>query len=345
MELINPTPLLLETLPLQIRREGFILLILLKGTFLVRDDGRLKLDPEPLPVFYGDEYIDPDSAGSVRFESDLAPFKPRADVLLVGHAYAPLGRPTAKLEVGLRVGARQRHIVVFGDRWWHTQGGHPLISAPQPFITMPLFYERAFGGQDAASGETFMPNPVGRGFLSQRPDPEQRVPLPNLEWPGQLIQHWEDHPAPAGFGVYGKNWQPRAGHLGSYDEQWQRERAPGPPRDFRSDYFNCAHPDLQIAGYLHGDEPVELVNLTPESRLAFRLPGLRPTIRVTRSERDEQGHSQPDTTRTDTLTLNLDTLCLLPEQRRFYLVWRGHCPINDLTAREIDRIELAVHRG
>ncbi|MDX1606085.1 MAG: DUF2169 domain-containing protein, partial [Candidatus Competibacterales bacterium] len=147
------------------------------------------------------------------------------------------------------------------------------------------------------------------------------------------------------FGCCGKNWEPRMGYLGTYDEQWQQERAPGPPRDFRSDFFNAAHPDLQVAGYLSGDEPVELDNLSPEGRLRFRLPGVRLTARVTRTERDADGWPQTETTRTETPELRLDTLGLLPDERRFFLVWRGHSPIADLTAQEIDRVEITARRA
>jgi hypothetical protein len=39
--------------------------------------------------------------------------------------------------------------------------------------------------------------------------------------------------------------------------------------------------------------------------------------------------------------LNLDTLCLIPDEGRLYLVWRGLCPIDDLTAIEIATVEIS----
>lgn len=344
MELINPTPLVLQAIPQQIRRNGFILVLIVKGTFEVRGDGRLKLATEQLPVLFGDEYNDPDQGGSVRFEADLTPFKPRTDIILAGHAHSPLGKPTTHLEVGLQVGTRKHALVVFGDRYWDANTVHDGMTPTEPFTTMPLVYERAFGGMDELNGAVYEANPVGRGFMVDRPPDDHPFPLPNLERPDQLIRTWQDRPPPAGFGVVGKTWQPRAGHLGTYDEQWQETLAPGPPKDFRSDFFNSAPAELQIQSYLRGDEPVQLTNLTPDGLLRFQLPGLQIQAGVTRTERDERGYSQEGTTRTHEPAMHLDTLGLLPDQRRFFLVWRGHCPIGDLTAQDVDRVEIRAKR-
>lgn len=342
MELVNPTPLVLQAVPLQIRRNGFILVLIVKGTFAVRGDGRLRLADEQLPVLFGDEYNDPEQGGSVRFESDLVPFKPRADIILAGQAYAPQGRPTTHLEVGLQVGNCRRSVVVFGDRYWDADSGHTRMTPTKPFTTMPLVYERAFGGMDELNGAAFEANPVGRGFLVKRPPNEHPFPLPNLENPDHLIRTWQDRPPPAGFGVVGKTWQPRAGHLGTYDEQWQEELAPGPPKDFRSDFFNAAPVDLQVQGYLQGDETVKLINLTPDGMLGFRLPGRRIQARVTLTQRDDEGYPLDAGTRIEEPAMRLDTLGLLPDQRRFFMVWRSHCRIDDLTAREVDRVEIGL---
>lgn len=50
--------------------------------------------------------------------SDLAPFKRRADVLVVGHAFAPERRPVGSLVARVVVGEVDKAIAVFGDRAW-----------------------------------------------------------------------------------------------------------------------------------------------------------------------------------------------------------------------------------
>ncbi|KAB7762604.1 DUF2169 family type VI secretion system accessory protein [Xanthomonas maliensis] len=68
--------------------------------------GRLQpqlLDAEPLPLCTADTFYGEPGQSSTREESDLAPYKPRCDVLLRGHAYAPQGRPHAQWMSRLRV--------------------------------------------------------------------------------------------------------------------------------------------------------------------------------------------------------------------------------------------------
>ncbi len=60
------------------------------------------LDP-PAPLYQQDHHYDDDIERSVRAESDLAPYKPRCDVIVVGDAHAPGGRAAAVFPVALRV--------------------------------------------------------------------------------------------------------------------------------------------------------------------------------------------------------------------------------------------------
>lgn len=60
------------------------------------------LDP-PAPLHQQDRHYDDDIERSVRVESDLAPYKPRCDVVVVGDAHAPAGRAAASFPIALRV--------------------------------------------------------------------------------------------------------------------------------------------------------------------------------------------------------------------------------------------------
>jgi hypothetical protein len=89
-DILNPTPLIAEVLPLLPPSRDKLTLIV-KGTFDVRRDGRTRLAKVQLPLS-ADEH-EGDETTSVRYESDLVPFKPRADLLCVGRAYVPGGQP------------------------------------------------------------------------------------------------------------------------------------------------------------------------------------------------------------------------------------------------------------
>ncbi|WP_434518871.1 DUF2169 family type VI secretion system accessory protein [Pseudomonas sp. NFX1] len=61
------------------------------------------IDKDPLPLCMADTYFGEPGNGSLLEESDLAPFKPRCDVIVVGHAHAPAGQPARSWEAGLRI--------------------------------------------------------------------------------------------------------------------------------------------------------------------------------------------------------------------------------------------------
>lgn len=71
-------------------------------------DGWSKLTALAVPARLNTEdvHIDGNLAASVLEESDLAPYKPRCDVIVNATAHAPQGRPTTQFPVGLRV---ERH--------------------------------------------------------------------------------------------------------------------------------------------------------------------------------------------------------------------------------------------
>lgn len=355
MNVFNRTPFLVEAIPFPGPDRQFFLTIVVKGTFTMPDRGPAVVAGKQLPVAFGDEPFDTENGGSLKFESDIAPFKPRADVVLVGHAYAPSGSPANVVDVSLRVGPLQKRLRVFGDRTWQKNTFSAASpSRPAPFDKMPLVYERAFGGIDMPGGGFCAQNLVGRGFFT-KPNKKNVVGsrLPNIEDPNQLIRSPKDRPQPVGFGFYGRAWEPRSTFIGTYDEHYRKHVAPGPPPDFKFDYYNGAHPDLQLSGYLNGDETVQLVNLAPNSRLTFQLPGVHPTCVVERDydslqahlNKQKQGKVDPAVWNArkpglERVSLNLDTLCLLPDDQRLFLLWRGRTAVYDHTMPDMKSVKI-----
>jgi len=330
------------------------LTVVVKATFMMGRDGEdVELTPKQLPIFNNDIMTDA-KPPSVRFESDLVPFKPCTDIILVGRAYAPEGKPVTEIVAGVRVGQLRYGVAVIGDRKWQTQLlEKPTISYTQPFLTMDLVYERAFGGFDKPAGLYCKENHVGTGFIGKRSGERvEGLRLPNLEDPRNLISAWNSRPRPAGFGFYGRSWAPRLAYAGTYDEKYMKERHPLLPADFSYRFFNGAHPDLQVGGYLRGDEEVDLLNVCPDaSRLHFRLPGLMPKISVERwtvpPEQWVQEHAGADGSLPSELPLVeeplkpvLDTLVFVPDQGVFYEVFRAVCGLSSLESLEIARVRI-----
>jgi hypothetical protein len=111
-------------------------------------------------------------------------------------------------------------------------------------------------------------------------------------------------------------WSPaRARHIGTCDERWRREEFPYLPADFDFAFYQSAQPDLIAPGWLQGDEPITLAGCHTTGRVDSQLPGIRLLALLT----DEQGHSQPEPLRLDTVNIDLDNDSV-------QLIWRRSVP-------------------
>jgi hypothetical protein len=299
-------------------------IVAVKATFDILPDGSTQLAREQSPPLLDAKFRGDPANTSVLFEADLLYDKQRTDVLLNGHAYAPHGQPVTSLLVALRAHSIAKTLQVTGDRIW--EDGLPgSLGAPQPFTKMPITYERAFGGFDRHSEDPkdhrLEPrNPIGTGFAVHRAHlAGQRAP--NVGLPDQPT-------LPAGFGAIASFWQPRLKYAGTYDDQWLAHRMPLLPEDFDERYFQCAPEDQQTAGFLHGGETIELINLTPSGRLAFRLPRIYPTF-VTHFGREIAEHDG-----------QLHTVILEPDLPRVILTYHTRLPCH----HKVDQLDVTVVR-
>ncbi len=212
------------------------LVLVVKATYSLEEQGTCGL-AEPQTPLTGDRYVDDDPERSLVYDSDFAILKPRGEVLLRGTCYpaglSPNGPGVQSSLVQLRVGALRCQLAVLGDRWWN-RGLLGGVSAPLPFRSMPLGWERAFGGPEDPR------NPVGVGLVPDPHDAEGRVKLPNIEDPARLIRGPKERPTPAGLFPISKTWRARTQHAGRYDSRWRTMRYPWFPIDFRYDYFQAA---------------------------------------------------------------------------------------------------------
>jgi hypothetical protein len=336
MKIFNETPFAVEAIPMKLAKDT-VLVVIIKGTFSILSDNKIEIAQEQIPIFFGDEL---EKGGSIRFESDMVPFKPRSDVVLAGKAHSTNHNPVSRLWVSFRVGNIRKNICVFGDRIWMESGllGGIKSTDPKPFTEMDLIYERAFGGIDKEGGAVCEENPVGLGYFAKKAKKKNIIgkPLPNLEDPDNLIKNWADKPKPMGLGFIGKGWKPRISFLGTYDRRWQQERAPELPDDFSYDYYNGAPFDQQVKNYLRGDEDVELVNLDPSGKLNFNLKTIDLKVTVNKSGEFEKNDNMEE------LKINLDTLYLIPEEKRYYQVWRGSSLIENINAVEVKDINICI---
>src|SRR5689334_18716213 len=62
-----------------------------------------QLAAEQQPLVFSDRYFGEINRSSVRYESDIVQWKPRCDVIVVGSALSPTGKPVTHIDVGVRI--------------------------------------------------------------------------------------------------------------------------------------------------------------------------------------------------------------------------------------------------
>jgi len=317
-ELVNKSPFATERSWVRDLNGEEVWLVAIKGAFCCAGNGTLSLADEQPPVQLVPEFLSDDTPSSLKTETDFPLCKLATDVLVEGSAFAPRGEPVHKLDISLEVKNHfSKTLRVSGNREWQQQGLTIVATEPEAFTTMPLVYERAFGGEDAALVETPAPqwsthNPVGSGYSSKHAAAEG-IALPNVEYPEQLIDSWKQRPNPAGLGPVAGHWQPRVGFAGTYDEHWQRQRHPLLPLDFDSRYFQCAPADQQMQGFAVGGEHIRVTNLCPQGEWLTRIP--RVSLWVDTLFNAAKKVSQRP---------HIHTVKLMPDLRTLEVVWHTH---------------------
>jgi hypothetical protein len=300
-----------------------LLVVVVKGTFRLPKPGEdLTLHDEQLPLVMADTFTGEPGFSSTVHEVDFAPRKRRCDVLLLGSAYAPEGRPTEQVPVGLRVGNLTKTFAVVGDRRWDAGSiGRIQTTPPQVFTVKPISYDVAFGGvdrnhEDPTKHAAFVANPVGRGFHKHlKSDWVDGRPLPNTEEVHRPVQRPDAVYAPMAYGPIGRAWEPRNRLAGTYDQRWLDEQFPFLPTDFDEAYYQAAPLDQQLSLPVGGQE-ISLMNLTPDGRRSFAIPDFEAPV-----------HIFPKKGEREDVRAVLDTVVLEPDQERLTMTWRYTRPL------------------
>ncbi|UQA62403.1 DUF2169 family type VI secretion system accessory protein [Polyangium aurulentum] len=302
MEVVSVCPFRVASLVWQPRRGGWVLSVVCKATYdLAPVQARLAVEQDEPNE--GDNHWDDDPARSIYSPSDLVPFKVRADVVLVGNAFAPRGEPARSIMTRLVVGSIDKSIEAFGERVFGQDGS---LREGNRVSKVPLRYERAAGGPETH-------NPVGvRQDLP--PDAYGAAPVPNLQPPGLLVASRADTITPTGYGPIAPTWPSRMEKLGAYasvlgNARWSEHPVPD---DIDPSYFNCAPHDQQI-DTLRDSERIVLENLHPQhARLVTSLPGLHPRAFILRPGAGAQD-----------LAMKCDTLWIDTDRGQCTVTWRG----------------------
>ncbi|WP_437592919.1 DUF2169 family type VI secretion system accessory protein [Sorangium sp. So ce1000] len=320
MDVVSDGPLPVASLLWQARALTWVLTVVCKATFTLAP-GESPLAPAQEPIRERDAHLGDDPARSLIEASDLAPLKQGADVVLVGYAHAPGGRPARSLIARMAVGDIDKPIQVFCDRVF-TQGGE--LQEGAHFTKMPLAYERAAGGPDTD-------NPAG--IHREARDARGRAAVPNLLPADRVVASPDDLIAAVGFGPIAPTWPLRHRRLGKHAAAWSSGALLSSPLpdDFDRTFFNVAPLDQRLL-QLREDEQLVLENLHPRHpRLVTSLPGVRPRAIVT----GRAGGPRDLAMRCDTLVIDTDRLLCT-------VTWRGQLPL--ASPKETGQIRVSLER-
>lgn len=251
--------------------------------------------------------------------------KSKAEYLVHGSAFVPGGASQETCPITVKVGDLEKTLYIVGDRFWKGK----QQSKPQPFTSMPISWELAYGG------EGYEKNPSGKGFASVETEHGPIQFLPNIETPGRMITKPTQQPEPAGLGPIDITWPQRFSKVGTYDLNWLKELFPGFASDIDWTIHNMSPEDQQQDEPFVGIEPLRFDNMHPSfPSLEGRLPGYKARAFVTQLKGGEEAFLE--------VPMRLMTVWLFPHVVKGILVFQGWIRTSEDDAADIAHLMIAA---
>jgi hypothetical protein len=337
-------------------------------TYVIESDGQLTRAPEQSPLMMADEFYGEPNKSTVRRESDMAPFKPWCDVVVIGKAQVPGTRPQPQFEAGLRITRKgeklvDKRLMITGPRSWKKRLFGWILTKPERISELPLRYEYAYGGEcrmdisDPCAGRVRAKYRLTPEQRAQHPEGLEKAPVAHSCCRANNLgmgftEAWQlkakklrKIPAPQIEALsepvrrFGFAYLPQG--LGVIGRAWQSRLAlcgtmdqafidsgRSLPEDFDFGYWNGAHPDLQLP-YMKGGETVDLVNIPVAGRRGDRADSQGNRIgRFVLPELSFCGVTTLTDGQMGSFDLNLDTVVIDAEKGRVHLTYRLKLPMN-----------------
>jgi len=296
--------------------------VVAKKSWRIQPHGLEAIQEYPTPIFFTDQYYEDDPANSIRYASDMVPYKPNIDVVVIADAHAPANRAITSMNVSLRGGAINKSLQVLGERHWIEGLLTTSASRPQKFAQVPLRYEYAFGGLDRHSSIPHPDNPHGCAYISKLFAGKKVAgnSLPRIFYADDEAYSINKNTRVAGLGFLGASHRSRTAYLGTYDKHWQETRSPELATDFNFAYYNSAPVDQQAPLGSFSGQSIELRGMSAAVAITtIQLPGNNLSLEI--------GREIATPMLMDTVVIDIPR-CLV------YQVWRQHLPLQtpDITA-------------
>lgn len=226
MEFRNLTPFsALNYFMLDKERREYHVVVMKVGYRLLRGEGgeysTSVIDEDVVPLCIEDEYRGEVNVSQVIQESDLAPFKPRCDVIINGTAFAPGGIACEQFPVSVRLTTSDGHLLldktllIRGKSEFRLENSQTYFArwrqtSPEPFTELQLDYCHSFGGEcRVGEKDNYADNIIPEKRLTE----EQRREHPDQDNPP--VAHTVHTGNPLGCG-YTERWYQEATGQESY---------------------------------------------------------------------------------------------------------------------------------
>ena len=124
--------------------------LVVKATYNWDDEGKLSLAENQPELAAQDEYELEPLTSSLRYVTDLVPFKQGTDVLVTGTARSPNDQAVCEWVAGVVVGSVKKGVRLVGPRsWQHKTLSGWKLSEPEACNSVQLTWENTWGGQQA----------------------------------------------------------------------------------------------------------------------------------------------------------------------------------------------------
>jgi hypothetical protein len=284
--------------------------LFVKATFRIGQDGLLRPLVNQPAFVVNDVYEGSEETTALKQPSEIIPYKPSTDVIVVGSAKPPNNEPREQWLASLVVGNIDKTIKLTGPRNWKHKflTGWELMPI-SACSAVTLSYGLAFGGASEVvkvEADAYWANPFGRGFFGRDPvDTNKEYPAPQILRIGDSDPRWGQELEPVGLSPMDGKQFARLQYAGTYDEKWKSDVAPNIPLDMKLDFWNTVPKDQVATPYLNGGEFVRTVGLFPtvDGSLAFTLPDYNVFTVPIIGETKDDGMPM----HIDTVTIDLDT--------------------------------------
>lgn len=310
-------------------------ILIVKASYCFSEKFALVQAFEQEPLNFSDTCFGAVNETSLRYPSDLVPYKPVTDIIVIADAFAPNGAPSEEWDCAVSVGHLMSEITVTGPVFWKRKPIGWKLTQPELTTRVPLRYELTYGGEaETKSGGVFTQetNPLGVGFYRKDQDFESETMVaPQVLQKGTRPIDPFRQLEPAGFGPVPPAWLPRRRLGGTYDEDWVANRWPHWAEDYDFQFHNSAARGLKYKGFMTGSETVILKNLHPtRDCIQFDLPNDPVFVHFVDCDGKRKIH------RLNLDTVYIDILDAEPEDCLISLTWRIPFLDADVEWLEID---------